>query len=332
MGPVIAITHTAAEGTLVYGTARGDGAKDILGPAGFRWYRSIEAWGIVGSRDRHGDAPRLDRVAAQLRAAGFTVTLDIDNTPRSAAEIDAETAARRVARARRLSAKAERGAAVAEQAWNAADAAAERLPPPGEPIKVGHHSEGRHRRAITRAQTVMARAVAAAAKAENDKRRAEAAIAAESHRRSPAAVMNRIERLEAEQRRDEHARNGSRRTLSKTTGAVQECAPAAGRDRDRVVARLAERQEQIDYWKSVHARQVAEGIAQDLTGDCISAGDAIRYRGRWYEVVRVNPKSVTVKTSRGSGSVRYHEITDHRRRDEPPAAPAGQAVARLGTT
>ncbi len=322
MGPVIAITHTAAEGTLVYGTARGDGSKDILGPAGFRWYRSIEAWGIVGSRDRHADAPRLDRVAAQLRAAGFTVSIDIDNTPRSPAEIDADTATRRVARARRLSAKAKRGAAVAEQACKAADAAAERLPPLGEPIKVGHHSEGRHRRAITRAQTVMARAVAAAAKAETEKRRAEAAIAAESHRRSPAAVMNRIERLEAEQRRDERVRDGSRRTLSATTGAVEESAPATGDYRQRILARIAERKEQIDYWKAIHATQVAEGIATDFTSACIAKGDSIRYRGRWYQVSGVNPKSVTVKMASGTGSVRYHDVAEHRRASESGVAAA----------
>lgn len=71
---VIAITHTAAEGTLVYGTARGDGSKDVLGPAGFRWYRSLDAWGIVGSRDRCPNVAKIEQAANGLRAAGFTVT------------------------------------------------------------------------------------------------------------------------------------------------------------------------------------------------------------------------------------------------------------------
>jgi hypothetical protein len=212
-----------------------------------------------------------------------------------------------------LAVKADRGAAAAEQAWQAADAAAQRLPPLGEPIKIGHHSEGRHRRAITRAQTVMARAVAATEKAANDKRRSEAAAAAESHRRSPAAVKNRIEKMEADQRRDERARDGHRRTQSKTTGAVEECAPATGDYRERILARIAERQEQIDYWKAIHATQVAEGIATDFTSASIVKGDSIRYRGRWYEVSRVNPKSVTVIMASGTGSVRYHEIAEHRR-------------------
>jgi hypothetical protein len=53
MSEGIAITHTAAEGTLVFGTARGDGSKDILGPAGFRWMRSRS-----GTTARPGTAVR----------------------------------------------------------------------------------------------------------------------------------------------------------------------------------------------------------------------------------------------------------------------------------
>lgn len=33
----IQIIHTAAEGTLVHGTTRGDGTNTILKSAGFRW-------------------------------------------------------------------------------------------------------------------------------------------------------------------------------------------------------------------------------------------------------------------------------------------------------
>lgn len=77
---LLAITHNAAEGTLVYGTARGDGSKDVLGPAGFRWYRSMDAWGIVGSRDRRPNTAKIEQAATGLRAAGFTVVVDIDDT------------------------------------------------------------------------------------------------------------------------------------------------------------------------------------------------------------------------------------------------------------
>lgn len=308
---VIAITHTAAEGTLVYGTARGDGSKDILGPAGFRWYRSMDAWGIVGSRDRRPNTAKIEQAAAALRAAGFTVVVDVDHTLRPAEVAEADLVARREARAEALRAAA-RGDQSAQRAWDSADRAAQAVPPGGEPIKIGHHSEGRHRKAIATAQKTMARAVAAEAEAEARRRKAAASEAAEVHRRNPVTIRNRIERLESDQRRDERARDGYRRTLSRADGAAEECQPATGRYRDRLLMQIADRQEQIDYWKRVYATQQAEGIATAYTREMVSQGDAVRYRNRWYEVTRVNAKSVTVKMAHGTGTVSYHQISDHR--------------------
>lgn len=308
----IAITHNAAEGTLVYGTARGDGSKDVLGPAGFRWYRSMNAWGIVGSRDRRPDTAKIELAAHQLRAAGFSVVVDIDTTARPAAAVEADRAVRSHARAEALRAAASRSDQKAQGAWDAAERAARAVPPGGEPIKIGHHSEGRHRKAIATAQKTMARAVAAAGEAEAKRRKAEASAAADIHRRNPVTVRNRIERLLAEQRRDERLRDGYRRTVSKATGAVQQTPPATGEHRDRLLAQIAERQDQIDYWTKVHEAQQAQGIAPSFSPDEIAQGDAVCYRNRWYEVTRVNIKSVTVKMARGSGSIRYHDITAHR--------------------
>lgn len=309
---VIAITHTAAEGTLVYGTARGDGSKDVLAPAGFRWYRSMDAWGIVGSRDRRPNTAKIERAAAALRAAGFTVVVDIDDTPRPAEEAETDLAARREARAEGLRAAAARGEQNAQRAWDTADRAAQAVPPGGEPIKIGHHSEGRHRKAIATAQQTMARAVAAASEAEAKRRKAQASEAAEVHRRNPVTIKNRIARLEAEQRRDERARDGYRRTLSRVDGAVEECPPATGGYRERLLVQIADRQEQIEYWQRVYETQQAEGIATDYSREVIGKGDAVCYRKRWYEVTRVNAKSVTVTMSHGTGTISYHQINDHR--------------------
>ena len=309
---VIAITHTAAEGTLVYGTARGDGSKDVLGPAGFRWYRSLDAWGIVGSRDRGPNVAKIEQAANGLRAAGFTVVVDIDDTLRPAEEAEADLAARRESRAEGLRAAAARGDQNAQRAWNAVERAAQAVPPGGEPIKIGHHCEGRHRKAIATAQKAMARAVAAAAEAEAKWRKAEASEAAEAHRRNPVTVRNRIERLEAEQRRDERSRDGYRRTPSRADGAVGECQAATGEGRERLLRHMADRQEQIDYWRRVYETQQAEGIATAYSREMIAKGDAVCYRNRWYEVTRVNAKSVTVKMSRGTGTIRIHRIGGHR--------------------
>ena len=137
---------------------------------------------------------------------------------------------------------------------------------------------------------MVARTIAATVKAEHDRRRALAASAGEANRRSPSAVKNRIDRLEADQRRDKQARDGSR----------------------RLVERIAHRQGDIDYWKGVYATQVDQGIAEEFSSSTITKGDEVRYRGRWYVVTRVNPKSVTVQMSRGTGSIRYHEVAERR--------------------
>lgn len=317
---VISIIHTAAEGTLVYGTARGDGSKDVLAPAGFRWYRSMDAWGIVGSRDRRPDRTKIGQAATGLRAAGFTVTLDINDTMRPTVEVGADLAGRRTVRSQVLAERAERAAQAAQRAWDGEHRSVRALPPMGEPIKVGHHSEGRHRKAIRNAQQALARAVAASAEAESRRRKAEASEAAEVHRRSPVTIKNRIDRLQAEQRRDERLRDGYRRTISRTTGAVDDCKPATGAARERLVSQIADRQQLIDYWTRIYQAQQAEGLAPAFGREMIGKGDAVRYRNRWYEVVRVNAKSVTVQMSRGTATVAYHEISEHRRREEAAAA------------
>jgi hypothetical protein len=109
----IEIIHSAAEGTLVHGTARGDGTNDILKANGFRWFRTLGLWGIAGSRDRQPNRYKIDRAAQALRDAGHTVTVDIDATHRRTAQAEADRAQRQADRADALAAKAERRTAAA---------------------------------------------------------------------------------------------------------------------------------------------------------------------------------------------------------------------------
>ena len=73
----ITITHTNEDGTLVEGTARGDGSRDALRDAGFRWSRNLDAWFMPQSRGFGPRHDRIDLLAAGLRKAGFTVTVEI---------------------------------------------------------------------------------------------------------------------------------------------------------------------------------------------------------------------------------------------------------------
>ena len=114
----IEICHSAAEGTLVHGTSRGDGTNTILKAAGFRWFRTLGLWGIPGSRDRQPNRHKIEHAAEQLRAAGHVVALDIDDTHRSTAEAEADRAERQEHRVDGLHAKAGRKADAAEAAWD----------------------------------------------------------------------------------------------------------------------------------------------------------------------------------------------------------------------
>ena len=60
--------------------------------------------------------------------------------------------------------------------------------------------------------------------------------------------------------------------------------------------RLEETREQLDYWREHVKAAEANGVKIWSKAD-FSKGDFVRYGGRWYEVLRVNPKSVTVPTS-----------------------------------
>lgn len=316
----IEIIHTAADGTLVCGTARGDGANTILKTAGFRWFRTLGAWGIAGSRDRQPDMAKIEHAAAALRDAGHTVTLEIDSTHRPIADAESDRSERAAGRAGALAAKADRRAATAEIAWDTEQRAAAALPPGGEPIKIGHHSERRHRKAIDRAHETLGRAIEASDSAKAAAHRAAVAAAADAHRHNPVTVKNRLEKLEADQRRDQRALDGHRRVAARTatTEYIDEFGPATGSHREQVVALMAQRGDEIAYWHGIYAAQQDAGIATKFSRDTIAKGDLVKVRGNWYPAVRINAKSVSVQIHPGAtwtNTVAYHEISDHQAGD-----------------
>ena len=93
----------------------------------------------------------------------------------------------------------------------------------------------------------------------------------------------------------------------------------AARDPDALRAdRIAQRADEITYWKGIYAAQQAAGLANTYGPDSITKGDLIKKRGAWYQVVRVNPKSVSVQVQAGATwthKIAYHEISDHRAGD-----------------
>lgn len=312
----ILITHGPGEGTLLYGTNRGDGTAAVLSPLGWRWSRRITCWYLPRSRDKAPARATIEGTAAALDAAGHAVAVEIDETSRPTAEIEADRIAHEQERADALADRATRAAAHAAATHNAARELSDRMPL-GQPILVGHHSQRAMERAYERISRHWDQAADAAAAADETARRAQVAAHATGARYSPITVANRIQGLQADLRGIDRRLTGHTRTISVDAAgrrAVETTPAAAGPDRERLLARKAELTDQLAYWESIRAEQIEAGAALDLSPATVSRGDSVRVNGRWYEVVRVNAKSVTVPSCLGTwtDTVRYDKITAHR--------------------
>lgn len=306
------ITHTHEAGTVIEGTAKGDGTAEILKANRWRWGRSISAWYVPNSRDRLPQDHVITRTAAALEAAGFELApLEIDRTTRSAAEVEAGKIARQADRADALDAKAERKSATADTLWAKHERDVSRLPEGGEPIKVGHHSEGRHRNALSKADASARRGIDAQHEAEEAARRAVAAATTTDARYNPVTVANRIEKIGADIRRYE------RETVADVYDPEKGYRPATDEQKTTRAAhyapKLDELRDQITYWEQVRADQIATGKATGYSRDTIAKGDAVKIRGHWAKVARVNQKTVSVETGYSwTQTAPYAAIQDHR--------------------
>lgn len=311
----LTITHTHADGTLIDGTTRGDGSAEVLKTQRWRWSRNLGSWYVPQSRDRLAKLAQINSTATALRAAGFTVEVDIDDDYRPTARVEADKIARQAARVDALDAKADRKAGTAEAAWAADEAAHAALPEGGEPIKVGHHSERRHRTAIEKSWNALGKAVEAERAAATARGRADAAAKTTDRRYAPVTVARRIEKLTAELRRLERSRDGYTHTLhtNAQTGHkyVETHAAATGDYRDRVLAEIDHTADEIAYWEGVRAHQLAEGTVTAYSREVLAVGDLVRYVGHFHRVLKVNAKSVTIGSIVGGSwtdRVPYSEI------------------------
>ncbi|MEV6334640.1 DUF3560 domain-containing protein [Nocardia vinacea] len=337
---VVTISHTAEEGTLLTGTARDDGTYEVMtavraAVGHWRWARSLGCWIVVSSRDRQPKQHHIDYAAKKLREAGYTVEVDIDRSVHATEDAETDRANRQSDRVDALRDKASRKDAKAAAAEAAHQRAHDALPPGGEPIKIGHHSEPRHRRAIDTAWKAWGHSVEADRDATRAHNRAEAAERTTEQRYSPRTVANRIDTLEAEQRGDQRILDGhTRRFLDSDSNVyhTDTTGPATGEYRERVLDRMTQRERDITYWKQVRQSQIDEGLTPGWGRDDFTAGDFVRVGGTtWRQITKVNPKSVSVvnlslsrlafhtTTAKMTGHreittdhpVRFHEITAH---------------------
>lgn len=307
---MLTITHNHEAGTLVDGTTRNDGTAPILKAHRFRWGHTIGAWYLPNSRDRFANTYAITTTADALRATGVDVAISIDDTARPVSQAEADRAARLDQRAAALTTKAQRATTTANNAQARADNAHQSLPEWGEPIKVGHHSEKRHRAAIAKAHTTMRQAIDTAADAHELARKADIAAAANDRRNDPVTVANRIAKVAAELRRLErmHATATASQPLDHPGAADSHAAYL-----ERLENMRAHAADTLTHWTQVREAQLAEGLAPAHSRATIAPGDQVKISGTWWVVKRANAKSVGVDGGHGCATnAPYHQITEHR--------------------
>ncbi len=283
----LTITHTYDEGTLVDGTARGDASRDVLREHRLRWSRNLGQWYIPRSRDRAANRRSIEALAEALRGAGFTVTVEIDDTPNAVDERERRRVDASRRRADRLEQRADRKDRESNEQHERSHAAVAGIPM-GQPILVGHHSQRRHERALETSHAAMGRAVQASKEAERARQGAQASRQEVERRDDPVFIGRRIAQYQTEVRK--YARRTDRPDL------VQDA------------------QANLDYWL---ARRDELGI-REWTRDDFQVGDLVQIRRDWEPVVKVNRKTVSVQPSSVPWTMKYefHEVTARRRDGE----------------
>jgi hypothetical protein len=335
---MITISHTHAGGTLIDGTAKGDGSAPAVKAAGFRWSRNLGSWYLPQSRDKAAKTWKIGAARAALEAAGFTVTVEIDETDRRAfADAEAERYERAEDRADRMAGYAANAAARSAAGFNRAHQIADMIPF-GQPILVGHHSERGHRRDLDRIDRGMRTGFEEDRKADHYERRAVNAETCQASRESVPTTLRRIAKLEAEERQIQRERDGI--PSARNMAFAEEIKPAAGEYRARLESRLADIADELGYWREHVAKRAADGVKVWSKAD-FAKGDFAKFLGSWYEVLRVNAKSVTIPAMINDGhvitqdgarctwtdTVPYHKIKGRKSAEEMAAILADPAAA-----
>ncbi|MFF4292123.1 DUF3560 domain-containing protein [Streptomyces vinaceus] len=273
----ITITHTRAEGTVLDGSAKGDGVYEIVRDHGFRWSRSVGIY-IRNSRDREAQSWKINAAKTALEAAGHTVTIEInEGERRSFAEAEADRAERAEDRAERFGDRADRASASSDARHQAARDIMRHIPF-GQPILVGHHSQRRAERDAERIDSNMRKSIDEGKRAEYWANRSRSAEQYAEHRNNPQVTLRRLDRLGAELRQQERYRDQ----------AVER-----GWDPGRHVRLIEDLTEEIAYWQKL-IKEAEENGVKIWGPDDFAPRDYVLSRGSWYQVGRVNPKSLSI--------------------------------------
>lgn len=280
----ITITHDHASGTLAEGTEKGDGANVILKAAGFRWGRSIGCYYVPKSRDRAARRVSLNAAAEQLREAGHTVSVEINDDPRDNAEVSEDNHKRLEDRRTALAAKGEKLTAQAAALRRASDAMVEHLPL-GQPVAPGRKGQA-HRRLLDRSVDTAIRSALTHEAAERIPSRIEGSRRAEAYKERPDVTARRVKRMEAEVSRLDRQMAGlglSPETASSTL-------------REQYEGERAVLLKRLEGDRAVLEEAKAAGTFGRYSKDNVHKDDRVHIRGQWRLVARASAKSVSVTT------------------------------------
>ncbi len=224
-------------------------------------------------------------------------------------------------RADRLTTRADAHYAQYQEKHAKAHARASRIPF-GQPILVGHHSEGRHRRDLDRIHNDYGKAFAEYEKSRDLRTQAASSARFQAYKQTAPAMARRLERLSVEQRQVQRIMDG----LSKRHDAGED---------------VSAYQQQVQWRMDTIRGEIGEleakiAEAGGLLADAIEVhpGDLVNLRGYTVRVTRVNPKSysgvIVAPDNRGlDGWKGKWDRTDFRgivrRKDEPPTLGESEA-------
>lgn len=252
--------------------------RSKLKSAGFRWSRVQKIWYAKGY---NGYAKT---VAEQLATYGGEI-----GEPLSIEEKVERKLERADARVERFTAKAEKAEENAEAFYHEARKMAEVIPL-GQPILVGHYSEGPDRRYRARIDKKYDHAHEEYEKAKYYEHRAEASSKAEARMFNLGTILRRIKKLEAEwrqyynyiEKKAEYIRMGiSEGPLSRTYLEHNE-------------EEMARIEYEIAYWNKIVSEKEEKGLKVWKPED-FKVGERISANGRPATVEKVNKKTLKVK-------------------------------------
>jgi hypothetical protein len=275
----IVISHDHEDGTRLAGSTKGDGVLEIVSRHRFEWRRGAGIC-IRNSRDRFADLRSIDAAAEALRDKGWRVAVEVDDVWRPAAVREEARGARVTARVERRTARATRKFAEGDRRRAGSRTIAQGIPF-GQPILIGHHSEGRHRRALERIEAGYRAAFAAYDYAEHLASTAAGAEANEAAKHRPRAIMRRIETMEADRRR-----------WLRSLEDAERC--EAVNQMRRLSLEIEKVTEDIRYQRAKLGDLAESGAFVAWGPEHFQRGDLVNVGGMWCTVRRVNKKSVSV--------------------------------------